>query len=72
MDIRIEGYPELRRRGAGVINTDRDEYIRALGRNKQGKRLDDLENRIDDLGVKVDKLIQILTEGFSNGSKSIS
>lgn len=71
MDIRIEGYPELRRRGAGVINTDRDEYIRALGRNKQGKRLDDLENRIDDLGVKVDKLIQILTEGLSNG-KSIS
>lgn len=66
MDIKIEGYPELRRRGAGVINTDRDEYLRALNRNKQGKRIDDLEEKIEDLSGKVDKLLQILTGAFGN------
>lgn len=66
-DIKIEGYPELRRRGAGVVNTDREEYLRALNRNKQGKRIDDLEDKIEDLSGKVDKLLQILTGAFANG-----
>jgi len=60
MDAKVRDYPDLIKRGAGVVNTNHDEYHRALSRNQQARRVDDLEKEVSALHIKMDKLIELL------------
>ncbi len=62
MDIKVRDFPDLIKRGAGVVNTNKEEYNRAKVRIKQAKRLDALEDEVKGLGNKLDHLIALLTE----------
>ena len=62
MDAKVRDYPDLIKRGAGVVNTNKDDYLRAKSRNKQAKRLDILEDEVKSVHNKLDVLIALLTE----------
>lgn len=60
MDMKVKGYPDLVRRGAAIINTNRDEYRRAQARAQKVKRDRVLEQRVDALEDKLDQILSIL------------
>lgn len=65
MDARVKDYPDLIKRGAGVVNTNTDEYHRAKARLKQAKRIDNLESEVRGLHSKLDTLIGLLQNAQS-------
>lgn len=60
-DIKVQDYPDLRKRGAGVINNNADEFFRARNRIKQATRLETLEKDVLDVQRKLDLVIELLT-----------
>ncbi|WEM34261.1 hypothetical protein [Xanthomonas phage X1] len=60
MDAKVRDYPDLIKRGGGVVNTNHDEYLRAKARLKQAKRIDNLESEVRGLHSKLDILIGLL------------
>ena len=61
-DIKVVDYPDLRKRGAGVINNNADEFFRARNRIKQSKRLETLEKEVEEVQRKLDILIDLLSK----------
>lgn len=59
---KVRDFPDLIKRGGGVVNTNNDEYLRAKSRNKQAKRIDKLEQDVRDVHTKLDLLIALMTE----------
>lgn len=60
-DMKVEGYPNLRRRGAGVVNTDVDGYRQHMHRRSQASRLHHLEEQVLDMKAKLDFIYEALT-----------
>lgn len=60
MDIKVRDYPDLVRRGAAIINTNRDEYLKAQIRAQKIKRDKELESRVDSLENKLDLILNLL------------
>ncbi|ASD50361.1 virion structural protein [Acidovorax phage ACP17] len=60
-DIRVEDRAGLvKRDSAYIVNTDRDEYARALARRTQSAKNKKLEKRVEDLEGKLDEIIHLL------------
>lgn len=60
MDIKVQDYPTLRRRGAGIINTDHAGYERAKNARRNAHRLSTVEGEVKVLTQKVDKILELL------------
>lgn len=63
MDYKVRDFPDLIKREGGIVNTNRDDYLRAKSRQKQAKRIDNLEEEVRGLHSKIDMLIGLLTNG---------
>ena len=59
-ESRVADYPDFRRRGAGIINTNVDEWGRANARRKNAARLDKMEADIGNLNRKIDLLVSLV------------
>lgn len=57
---KVEGYPDLQRSGAGVINIDKAAYASALLRRQSNLRLDRVEEQVKEINEKLDLLIKVL------------
>lgn len=62
MDAKVRDYPDLLKRGAGVVNTNNDDYLRAKSRIKQSKRIETLEKDVQTINSKLDLLLSLLTD----------
>lgn len=60
MDAKVRDYPDLIRRDRGVVNTNADDYLRAKSRIRQQKRIDNLENDLNEVSKKLDIVLAML------------
>jgi hypothetical protein len=65
MEYKINDFPDLIKRGAGVINTNQSEYHRAKARIQNAKRIDNLEGEVRDIHKKLDILLGLLQNANS-------
>lgn len=59
-EYKVRDFPDLIKRGGGVINTNQDEYHRAKARLMQAQRIDNLEGEVRGLHSKLDLLVELL------------
>ena len=67
MEMKVQDYPHLRKRGAGVVNVDVASYDRAralrkntIRMNHDRQRLSNVEQEVRSLTGKVDQILDLL------------
>lgn len=62
MEAKVKDYPDFIKRGGGVINTNANEYARAKARAYQFKRIDNLEDKMCDMQIKLGEIMSLLKQ----------
>lgn len=57
---KVEGYPDLRKNGAAVVNVNHSEYQKALKRKMSAGKVETLEREVKSLHDKLDLLMEKL------------
>ncbi|ACV50074.1 conserved hypothetical protein [Delftia phage PhiW-14] len=64
MDVKVEGHPELRRRGSAIVNTDRESYLAFVEQRRKfaekESRMEALEQEVAGLKRDIGEILKIL------------
>lgn len=63
IECKVEGYPDLVKRGPSVITVNRTEYERALLRKKKASKDKMVEKRLDAMETTLSEILRMMKNG---------